>query len=142
MDLKIRFRTLSIHLLGRWIFFSQMVKKKLILNVRISKTKNRKIDFSYISEHWQLFGQKSEKGLFLRGGGGGVCTSLHKRTAPFHFIQAFYKHFQKQDSAIPAVWGRILVSEQEWESIGLEWVMEVFLEWGRMGSAWGRIRFW
>ena len=37
-----------------------------------TKTKNYKMDFSFVSEHWKFWEQKHNSATFERGGGGKV----------------------------------------------------------------------
>ena len=54
-------------------FFSQIDNLFLFLNDFISKNKNRKIDFVFVSEHCELFSNKKMKmALFEEEEGGGL----------------------------------------------------------------------
>ena len=48
-----------------------------------TKTKNYKMDFSFVSEHWKFWEQKPNSATFERGGGGGrFHTKTNRRFIP------------------------------------------------------------
>ena len=58
----------------------------------ISKTKNRKIDFSYASEYCVTFWTKKLKQLFLKGWGGSACHKQGKAPYLIHLtVASFFK---------------------------------------------------